>query len=142
MDSNECSRRGEMSNSSCLTDCSVLNQTTCQPVTRRQMVLSNVSNLRISSHVNRYLAPAKTVLSQGSFVISRIRETNRFSFVPPPTLSDNFRPIFFILEFFSHTSLHIWMKTYSFPMLENIRIYSIYSINIFVIVDLLDQMID
>ena len=33
----------EMSDSNCLSDCSVLNQTTCQPVTRRQMVLDNVS---------------------------------------------------------------------------------------------------
>ena len=40
---------GEMSNSSCLTDCSVLNQTTCQPVSRRQMVLDNVSFLHFTS---------------------------------------------------------------------------------------------
>merc|ERR1711953_1246852 len=41
-------RLPEMSDtSSCLTDCSVLNQTTCQPVTRRQMVLDNNINLSL-----------------------------------------------------------------------------------------------
>jgi len=37
----------EMSDSNCLSDCSVLNQTTCQPVTRRQMVLDNKLSLSL-----------------------------------------------------------------------------------------------